>query len=75
MISGFEALQSIDRAYAQIREDEMRLDEQLRATSAEAARLRQEIQLLPGPQHAVQLLERLVQVGRPIMSTQSVKRA
>lgn len=42
MISGFEALQSIDRAYAQIREDEMRLDEQLRATSAEAARLRQE---------------------------------
>jgi UDP:flavonoid glycosyltransferase YjiC (YdhE family) len=41
-----------------------------------AARLRQEIQLLPGPQYAVQLLEKLVQVGRPILnSSQSVKRA
>jgi len=42
MISGFEALQSIDRAYAQIREEEMRLDDRLRAVSGEAARLRQE---------------------------------
>lgn len=42
MISGFEALQSIDRAYAQIRDDEMRLDESLRTVSQEAARLRQE---------------------------------
>ena len=42
MISGFEALQSIDRAYAQIRDEEMRLDDRLRAVSGEAARLRQE---------------------------------
>jgi hypothetical protein len=42
MISGFEALQSIDRTYAQIREEEMRLDDRLRAVSGEAARLRQE---------------------------------
>jgi hypothetical protein len=41
-----------------------------------AARLRQEIQLLPGPEYAVQLLERVVREGRPIMSnSQSVKRA
>lgn len=42
MISGFEALQSIDRAYAQLREEEMRLDDRLRSVSEEAARLRQE---------------------------------
>jgi UDP:flavonoid glycosyltransferase YjiC (YdhE family) len=34
-----------------------------------AARLRQEIQLLPGPENAVQLLERLVREGRPIMNS------
>jgi MGT family glycosyltransferase len=40
-----------------------------------AARLRQEIQLLPGPEKAVQLLERLVREGRPIMnSSESMKR-
>jgi UDP:flavonoid glycosyltransferase YjiC (YdhE family) len=39
-----------------------------------AARLRQEIQLLPGPENAVQLLERLVRGGRPIMnSSESMK--
>lgn len=42
MISGYEALQSIDRAYAQVRDEEMRLDDRLRAVSGEAARLRQE---------------------------------
>lgn len=42
MISGFEALQSIDRAYGQIREEEMRVDDRLRAVSEESARLRQE---------------------------------
>src|SRR5215467_1536834 len=40
-----------------------------------AARLRQEIQLLPGPEKAVQLLEKLVREGRPIMnSSESMKR-
>jgi MGT family glycosyltransferase len=39
-----------------------------------AARLQQEIQLLPGPEYAVRLLERLVREGRPIISgSQSVK--
>jgi hypothetical protein len=42
MISGFEALQSIDRAYGQIREEEMRVDDRLRTVSEESARLRQE---------------------------------
>ncbi len=42
MISGFEALQSIERAYGQIREEEMRVDDRLRVISEESARLRQE---------------------------------
>jgi len=42
MISCLEAVQSIDRAYAQLREEEMRLEEQLRTVSEEAARLRLE---------------------------------
>jgi hypothetical protein len=42
MISGFEARQSIEEAYARIRNDEMRLDSALRSASEEAARLRQE---------------------------------
>ena len=42
MISGFEALQSIEDAYAKVRGDEMRLDAALRSASGEAARMRQE---------------------------------
>jgi hypothetical protein len=42
MISGFEARQSIEEAYAKIRNDEMRLDTALRSAAEEAARLRQE---------------------------------
>jgi chromosome segregation ATPase len=42
MISGFEAQQSIDEAFAKLRGDEMRLDSVLRSTSEEAAQLRQE---------------------------------
>lgn len=42
MLSGFEAQQSIDEVYAQIRNEEARLDSALRAASDDAARLRQE---------------------------------
>ena len=42
MITGFEALQSIEDAYGKVRGDEMRLDAALRSASEEAARLRQE---------------------------------
>ena len=42
MLSGFQAQQSIDQAYAQIRSDEARLDSSLRQASDDAARLRQE---------------------------------
>jgi chromosome segregation ATPase len=42
MISGYQALQSIEEAYAKVRNDEMRLDTALRSASEEAARLRQE---------------------------------
>jgi len=42
MLSGFEAQQSIDQAYAQLRNEEARLDSGLRAASDDAARLRQE---------------------------------
>jgi hypothetical protein len=42
MITGFEALQSIEEAYGKARGDEMRLDAALRSASGEAARLRQE---------------------------------
>jgi hypothetical protein len=41
-----------------------------------AARLQQEIQLLPGPEFAVQLLEKLARDGCPIMNcSQSMTRA
>ena len=42
MITGFQALQSIEEAYAKVRGDEMRLDAALRSASEEAAHLRQE---------------------------------
>lgn len=42
MISGFEALQSIDNAYARARNDEMGLEHALRRAAEDAARLRQE---------------------------------
>jgi hypothetical protein len=42
MLSGFEAQQSIDQAYAQLRNEEARLDSALRSASDDAARLRQE---------------------------------
>jgi chromosome segregation ATPase len=42
MISGYDALQSIEEAYATVRNDEMRLDSALRSASEQAARLRQE---------------------------------
>jgi hypothetical protein len=42
MISGLQALQSIEEAYAKVRGDEMQLDAALRSASEEAARLRQE---------------------------------
>ena len=42
MLSGFEAQQSIDQAYAQLRNEEARLDSGLRSASDDAARLRQE---------------------------------
>jgi hypothetical protein len=42
MITGFQALQSIEDAYAKARGDEMRLDAALRSASENAARLRQE---------------------------------
>lgn len=42
MITGFEALQSIEEAYGKLRGDEMRLDAALRSAAEEAARLRQE---------------------------------
>ena len=42
MLSGFEAQQSIDQAYAQLRNEEARLDSGLRSASDEAAWLRQE---------------------------------
>ena len=42
MLSGFEAQQSIDQAYAQLRNEEARLDAGLRSASEDAARLRQE---------------------------------
>jgi hypothetical protein len=42
MITGFEALQSIEEAYGKVRGDEMRLDDALRSASEEAARLRHE---------------------------------
>ena len=42
MLSGFEAQQSIDQAYAQLRNEEARLDAGLRLVSEDAARLRPE---------------------------------
>lgn len=42
MITGFEARQSIEEAYAKVRNDEMQLDAALRSAAEEAARLRQE---------------------------------
>lgn len=42
MLSGFEAQQSIDQVYAQLRNEEARLDAGLRSASEDAARLRQE---------------------------------
>jgi hypothetical protein len=42
MITGSQALNSIEEASAKVRADEMRLDAALRSASEEAARLRQE---------------------------------
>jgi hypothetical protein len=42
MITGYEARQSIEEAYAKARNDEMQLDSALRSATEEAARLRQE---------------------------------
>ena len=42
MITGRQALNSIEEASAKVRADEMRLDSALRSASEEAARLRQE---------------------------------
>jgi hypothetical protein len=42
MITGRQALNSIEEASAKVRADEMRLDAALRSASEEAARLRQE---------------------------------
>jgi hypothetical protein len=42
MLSGFEAQRSIDQAYAQLRNEEARLDAGLRSASDDTARLRQE---------------------------------
>lgn len=42
MITGYEARQSIEDAYAKVRNDEMQLDSALRSATEEAARLRQE---------------------------------
>ena len=65
MISGFEALRSIENAYAKTRDDEMRLDVALRSSSEECARLRQD---------RLKLLHDLAQVKYRLISTGDLAR-
>jgi len=72
MITGFQALQSIEDASTKVRADEMRLDAALRSASEEAARLRQE--RLKQLQSLAQLKFNLIQRGELINELDAAER-
>lgn len=72
MITGFEALKSIEDALAMVRDDEMRLDAALRSASEEAARLRHD--RLEELHALAQLKFRLIQRGELVEDLDAAER-